>query len=102
MSDLKVDYDQLAQLIQHLDQGLAAMGSEGDTSSQIADAAGDGQLASKIRSFGSSWEYHRQHIQDELNWLKSSVQNIHDLLESVDKQLAGGLTGSDETATKKA
>lgn len=95
MSNLKVDYEHLAELVQHLDAGLAAMGSEGDTSDQIADAAGDAQLAGKIRAFGSSWEFHRQHVQDTLSWLKTSIQNIHDALESVDQQLGTSLNSAD-------
>lgn len=92
MSDLKVDYDHLAELIGHLDAGLAAMGSESDTSNQIADAAGDPQLADKIRSFGSSWEFHRQHVQDTLSWLKNNTTLIHDQFAALDQSLANGLT----------
>lgn len=96
MSDLKVDYDQLRDLIHHLDLGLAAMQSEPDTSDQIADAAGDGTLAGKIRSFGSSWEVHRLHIGQELAWLKTSIENIRDQLETVDTKLASVVSGADE------
>jgi hypothetical protein len=98
MSDLKVDYDHLAELVQYLDAGLAAMGSEGDTSDRIADAAGDGQLADKIRSFGSSWEYHRQHVQDTLTWLKNNTNQISEQFKSVDVQLAQGLSGQDSSS----
>ncbi len=97
MSDLKVDYDHLAELLRHLDAGLGAMDSEGDTSDRIADAAGDAQLAGKIRSFGSSWEFHRQNVQENFSWLKTNIEHIHDQLESVDAQLANGLTGSDSS-----
>jgi hypothetical protein len=102
MSDLRVDYDHLGELVQHLDAGLAAMGSEGDTSDQIADAAGDSQLGDKIRSFGSSWEYHRQNVQDTLTWLRKNTKLIHDQFESVDQQLAAGLTGSDKSSTNSS
>jgi len=102
MSDLKVDYDHLGELVQHLNVGLAAMGSEGDTSDKIADAAGDSQLAGKIRSFGSSWEFHRQHVQDTLSWLKTSVENIHDHLESVDQQLGTALKGSAHSSSSSS
>jgi len=96
MSDLKVDYDQLGDLVRHLDLGLAAMQAESDTSDQIADAAGDGTLASKIRSFGSSWEVHRLHIGQELAWLKTSIENIREQLEAVDTKLASVVTGPDQ------
>jgi len=101
MSDLKVDYDHLAELTSHLDAGLAAMGSEGDTSNQIADAAGDGQLADKIRSFGSSWEFHRQHAQDTLIWLKNNTKLIHDQFAALDKALANGLTDDSSSGSTR-
>lgn len=88
---IKVDYGQLGELEQKLSRVVSVMSTELEASATLATMVGDAGLAAKVIGFGQSWNKHRFEIRDNLEFLRDSVKNIHEQLESVDAHLASGL-----------
>lgn len=90
-SQMKVDYDMLAELEAHLTNALNVLGMDLESSATIAAHSGDPRLGARIAEFSTSWNKHRFDIKADLEWLRDSVKNIAVQLSEVDKSLAQGL-----------
>lgn len=93
-SQVKLDYDALADLQAHLTNALNVLQMDIESSATIAVASGDTRLGARILEFNRSWNKHRYDIKDNLTWLRDSVKNIGEQFEATDSSLASGLTGS--------
>jgi hypothetical protein len=96
---IKVDYDNLADLSTKLTTALETIGRELEDSVVLSSQCGDAGLGAKIVGFGQSWNKHRFDIRDSLEWLRDSVSNIQTQLESVDTELAAGLTSGGNSSS---
>lgn len=91
-SQLKVDYDQLTSLETRLNSAADNMRDDRQTMEALASAVGDAKLADRIRDFSSDWSINRANIRENVEWLREKVAMIADELESLDSELAKGLT----------
>jgi len=89
---MKVDYDQLAELKGNLDIAVRVVGSEFESMLALAGAVGDARLALATNAFRDSWDKKRLDIVANLEWLRDSINNIQTQLAETDASLASGLT----------
>ena len=95
---MRVDYNRLGELKKNLDTAVRVVGNEFESMLALAGAVGDGRLASRTNEFRDSWDKRRLDIVNNLEYLRDSVQSIHDQLSEADATLASGLTTPAPTA----
>lgn len=93
-AQVKLDYEQLHELEQHLTNALDVLAMDIESSGTIAAASGDARLGAHIVDFNRAWNKHRYDIKDQLEWLRDSVKNIAEQFAETDRTLATGITGS--------
>ena len=89
---MKVDYNRLGELQKNLDTAVRVVGHEFENMLALAAAVGDPRLAARSNEFRNSWDKRRLDIVNNLEYLRGSVQSIHDQLSKTDATLASGLT----------
>ena len=94
MADIKIDYNDLDDLVQELNTILSAFTEDEGAAGRLGDAVGDSHLAGRVRAFASDWRKHRLDLRDDLEWLRDSVKNIQQKMAETDSTLSDGLKNS--------
>lgn len=95
---MKVDYNRLGELQKNLDRAVRVVGHEFENMLALAAAVGDPRLAARSNEFRNSWDKRRLDIVNNLEYLRDSVQSIHEQLSETDATLASGLATPASTA----
>ena len=94
MSDLRVDYETLAQCAATAKQ---VKGGFEDLPSRVGDTGdcwGHGGIAGAMHTFGTNWGYHRKVLGDEIEKTGEKIEKCLQAFEDADRKLAEELRKS--------
>jgi hypothetical protein len=91
MDSLRIDGDELAELVQRLTQANTAMDSEAMFTSALASLVGDARLDAAIVAFANAWNVRRKHLVEDLKWLSDSVGTIAQSFNEIEVELANAV-----------
>ncbi|HEX3679599.1 MAG TPA: hypothetical protein VHU90_07755 [Galbitalea sp.] len=91
MDSLRIDGDELADLVQRLTKANSAMDSEAMFSSAIGSLVGDDRLDVAIVAFANAWNVRRKHLVEDLKWLSDSVGTIGQSFNAIEVELANAV-----------
>lgn len=97
MADLKLDLERLTELKNDLEAVVKEFKNADDFSDDVAEATGQDDLASQVRSFASKWNDKRKKMLAEVENLQAQIKAISDGFTQVDEGLAKALEDNGKT-----
>ncbi|MEO8094900.1 MAG: hypothetical protein ABI632_08205 [Pseudolysinimonas sp.] len=91
MSNLDIDYGELAKARGDIDAAHTTFTRAGKVSSDISGLVGHPGLASKVDEFSDSWDINRKKLESSLEFISESLTSIIDTFRELDEAQAGAL-----------
>lgn len=92
MSDIKLDFETLSQARARVDGAISTFQSAGRVGDDVADLTGESRLAGKVRDFADNWDAHRTALEQQLAFIRDSIDAIVDVMTDLDVDLADSLS----------
>ncbi len=92
MSDIKLDFDTLGQSRSRVDAAISTFQSAGRVGDDIAALTGESRLEGKVRDFAGNWDANRAALEEQLTFIRDSLEAVIDVMTDLDVDLADSLT----------
>ena len=94
MPDLELDFDALRDLVARSRTLAAHLSDARSIAEETARATGHGDLASRVREFGSAWDVNRERLRGGLQHIGDYVDAVVDTFGELDDRLTSAAEGA--------
>ncbi len=92
VSDIELDFDTLALSRSRVDRAITTFQSAGRVGDDIAALTGESRLESKVRDFAGNWDANRAALEEQLTFIRDSIDAVVDMMTDLDVDLADSLS----------
>ncbi len=92
MSDIKLDFDTLHSSRTRVNTAISLFQGAGRVGDDIAGLTGEERLAGKVRDFAGNWDAQRAALEEQLTFVRDSLDAIVDVMTDLDVNLADSLS----------
>ena len=92
MSDIRLDFATLGLARVRVDNAITTFQSAGRVGDDLADLTGEYRLAGKVRDFADNWDHNRSKLEEQLVFLRDSLEAVVDVMTDLDVELADSLS----------
>lgn len=92
MSDIRLDFDTLTLAGTRVDRAISTFQSAGRVGDDIAALTGESRLEGKVREFAGNWDAHRATLEEQLAFIRDSLEAVVDVMTDLDVELADSLS----------
>lgn len=92
MTDIRLDFDTLSLASTRVDTAISTFQSAGRVGDDIADLTGEHRLAGKVRDFAGNWDHNRAKLEEQLTFIRDSLEAVIDVMADLDVELADSLS----------
>lgn len=92
MSDITLDFDTLGQARSRVASAISTFQGAGRVGDDIAALTGESRLEGKVRDFAGNWDANRAALEEQLTFIRDSLEAVIDVMTDLDVDLADSLS----------
>lgn len=92
MSDITLDFDTLEQARSRVGSAISTFQSAGRVGDDVAALTGESRLEGKVRDFAGNWDANRAALEEQLTFIRDSLEAVIDVMTDLDVDLADSLS----------